>query len=273
MKVSDEVWVATALLHREQPSRSSFEPSEIRKRAQALHPEPLRKGINPHIYLHCVANLPPNTATYRMLYRLPDKSLRLYREGDPCDPGRRSGRMTPQPKDLPEEHRSLLSWYEAEYAGQSDGRTTETEAEEDPILSLVGLGKDVWRKLGGGEAILSWLRSDDPNARPPWDMPTASGPNERERPWSPTATATFWENVRELRRRGMLPPKWRVGDLRPLLEDVYSPNTISSLPRNTSIAPDGSDPGDYVRKGRKPEAVRLERGLYALIDDPDRQAA
>ena len=162
MKVSDEVWIATALLHWEQPSRTSFEASEIRDRAQALHPgEPLRAGVNPHLYLHCVANLPPNTATYRMLYRLPDKTLRLYRSTDRCDEGRAKGRTTPNESDLPANYRSLLSWYRQEYDAK-------VEAEDDPVLGLIGLGKEAWKKLGGGEAILEWLRSDDPDARPPW---------------------------------------------------------------------------------------------------------
>ena len=239
-----------------------------------LHPaEPLRAGINPHIYLHCVANLPPNTATYRMLYRLQDKTLRLYRNGDPCDPGRKSGRMTPRQKDLSEEHHSLLSWFDEQYGGMSLEHAGRDTVEEDPILGLVGLGKKVWQDLGGGEAMLQWLRSDHPDARPPWDPPATPAPDQSERGWRPSATATFWDNVRELRRRGMLPPKWRTGDLRPLLEDIYSTNTIKTVPRNSSISADGSEPGDYVRKGRKPEAVRLGKGLYELIDDPERQAA
>jgi hypothetical protein len=46
---------------------------------------------------------------------------------------------------------------------------TNPETEDDPILGLVGLGEEVWRQLGGGEKILAWLRSDDPEPRPPWD--------------------------------------------------------------------------------------------------------
>jgi hypothetical protein len=179
--------------------------------------------------------------------------------------------MKPPSNALPKEYESLASWYDDEYMSLSEGRRG--GAEEDPILGLVGLGKDLWRDLGGGEAILSWLRSDDPTARPPWDAHEAQAPEASNRPWRPSATATFWENVRELRRRGMLPPRWRVGDLRPLLEEVYSPNTISTVPRNSSVSADGSDPGDNVKKGRKVEAIRLGKGLYELVDDPERQAA
>ena len=229
-----------------------------------MHPdESLRPGINPHIYLHCVANLPPNTAKYRMLYRLPDKTLRLYRRGDACDPGRQTGRTTPRAKDLPKAHRPLLTWYFDEL----DKQPIEME---DPILGLVGLGKQAWGELGGGEAILDWLRSDDPRARAPWD---GSEQPHTEPVWEPDATATFWDNVRELRKRGMLPRKWRVSDLRPFLEDIYSPNTIKTVPANSSISADGGKAGDYVKRGRKPEAVRLGSGLYQLVDDPERQVA
>ena len=33
-RVADEVWIATALLHREQPERKDFTIQEIRKRAE-----------------------------------------------------------------------------------------------------------------------------------------------------------------------------------------------------------------------------------------------
>lgn len=264
MKVSNEVWVATALLQRERPDRESFQPGEVRERAQAIHPgEPLRPGVNVHIYLHCVANKPPSSARYRMLYRLPDNSLRLYRNSDPCDPGREKGRMTPESTDLPPEFRPLLDWYREKY-------NIQPKTHEDPIRGLVGLGKDTWKSLGGGEAILKWLRSDEPQARAPWEEPL---PPQAGQSWHADATATFWENVRELRKRDLLPRRWRVSDLRSHLEDIYSPNTIETVPANSSISADGSVQGDYVKKGRRPEAVRLGNGLYELMDDPDRRAA
>ncbi len=263
MKISDEVWVATALLHREQPGRASFEPGEIRERAQSLHPDaPQRPGVNPHLYLHCVANLPPNSATYRMLLRLPDKSLRLYRSGDPCDPGRRKGRMTPAAGDLPNELVDLLDWYRNEYDSQS-------RSVDDPILGMVGLGQDIWRELGGGDAVLAWLRSDDPNAMPPWEAEADQG----EDSWAPTASATFWENLHELRRRGMLPRRWRAQDLRPHLEGIYKLSTIRTMPANWSVSRDGGEMGESVKSGRRPKAIRLGDGSYELIDDPDRKAA
>ena len=46
IKVADEVWIATALLHREQPKRPDFNVQEIvdRARQERIHPE-LRPGV------------------------------------------------------------------------------------------------------------------------------------------------------------------------------------------------------------------------------------
>ena len=69
LTVADEVWIATALLHREHPERSDFAVQEIEAR---LREEGIagvvREGVRPHVYLHCVANLEPLPARLRMLY-------------------------------------------------------------------------------------------------------------------------------------------------------------------------------------------------------------
>ena len=45
--VADEAWVATALLHREQPDRKDFAMKEIVHRAERIAgPEPLRARVN-----------------------------------------------------------------------------------------------------------------------------------------------------------------------------------------------------------------------------------
>jgi len=49
-------------------------------------------------------------------------------------------------------------------------RPEEQSVGVDPILGLIGLGRDAWRELGGGDRILAWLRSDDEDARPPWEQ-------------------------------------------------------------------------------------------------------
>ena len=60
VKVATETWIATALLHKENPDRTDFTVKEILERAQkeGIHGT-LRPGVRVHAVLHCVANLPP----------------------------------------------------------------------------------------------------------------------------------------------------------------------------------------------------------------------
>src|SRR5713226_5522714 len=89
LKVADEVWIATALLHREHPAASDFSIEEIvdRARREGLH-DPLRPGVYVHIVSHCVANRAPNPGRYRMLFETLEGRRRLYRTSDPYHPSR-----------------------------------------------------------------------------------------------------------------------------------------------------------------------------------------
>jgi hypothetical protein len=100
--VADEVWIATALLHREHPDREDFTVAEIvaRAREEGVTPQ-LRPGVYVHATQHCVANRPPNPGRYRMLLETGSNRKRLYRPGDPapraprdrpCALGGRAGR-------------------------------------------------------------------------------------------------------------------------------------------------------------------------------------
>ena len=59
-KVADEVWIAVALLHRENPKREDFTITEILERArrEKIAGE-LRPGFQVHVYLHCVVTAHP----------------------------------------------------------------------------------------------------------------------------------------------------------------------------------------------------------------------
>jgi hypothetical protein len=78
---------------------------------------------------------------------------------------------------------------------------------------------------------------------------------------------TFWEAVRDLRKRGRIPRQWRVADIMSELKAQFSVNYIRTAPANQSISIDGKEKGNYVLKGAKPEAYRLGDGLYELIGD------
>jgi hypothetical protein len=89
LKVADEVWVATALLHREHPDRADFTVAEIveRARQEGLTPK-LRPGVYPHANLHCVANRPPNPGRYLMLVETDRTAgVSIDRETPPMRPG------------------------------------------------------------------------------------------------------------------------------------------------------------------------------------------
>ena len=155
MTLPEQIFVAAALLHREHPGRAGFKGHEILRKVREIDRGERRDStINAHIYLHCVANKKPNSATHRILYRNADGTLRLYRPGDDCHPDRKQGKEAPEAAALPPKHRKLAQWYRSEYSAPPP-----TSEEEDPFMALRGLGKEVWRKLGG-VAFIEALRAD-----------------------------------------------------------------------------------------------------------------
>ena len=121
--------------------RDDFTVAEIVAQAEAENAtgtKPLRPGVQIHAYLHCVANRKPNPARLRMLTETSRGRRRLYRPGDPCHPDRRSGKHAPDPNEVPPVYGELIDWYRRDYAGFEKHRST------DPILSLLGLGKEIW---------------------------------------------------------------------------------------------------------------------------------
>ena len=140
LKVADEVWIGTALLHRDQPDRADFTIEEIRARVEKeCLVTPTRPGVYVHIDQHCVANRPPNPGRYRMLFETGSGRRRLFRNGDAYHPAREGAKITPNPEDMPANYLGLLAWYREWCSGaaRSAPRT-------DPLLALVGSGKQVW---------------------------------------------------------------------------------------------------------------------------------
>jgi hypothetical protein len=149
LKLADEVWVITALLHREHPDREDFSVEEIRARAHDEHlTESLRPGFNVHVIEHCVANRAPNSGRYRMLIETAKGRRRLFRKGDPYHPDREGSKIVPEPEELSTQYRYLLDWYRDEY---SVNRATSIE--NDPILRLRGAGKEIWKGIDPDEYI------------------------------------------------------------------------------------------------------------------------
>ena len=149
VKVADEVWIATALLHREHPRRTAFAVEEIVARAQKEGMvQPLRPGVYVHAVQHCVANRPPNPGRYRMLFETSDGERRLYRQRDPYHPDRDGAKIMPSAEDLPERYRKLLEWYE-----KWSSRAARDASEADPLLELVGSGRDLWVSEHGDDYV------------------------------------------------------------------------------------------------------------------------
>jgi|SRR5580658_825541 hypothetical protein len=141
VKVADEVWIATALLHREQPEKAEFAVEEIVERARAEKlTDSLRPGVYIHAQMHCVANRPPNPGRYRMLFETRPGHRRLYCSSDPFDPRRDGAKVVPLAAEIPERYRHLIQWHKEWCKGQSRG-----SSRFDSLLALEGSGKDLWR--------------------------------------------------------------------------------------------------------------------------------
>ncbi len=141
IKVADEVFIAVALLHREQANREDFTIDEIIERVakENIFGE-VRPGIQAHIYSHCVANRPPQPGPHRMLYATGSGSRRLVRVGDDVHP-ERTGKIFPDPDDVPPQYYELIEWAKQRY-----GKGTASQPRWlDGVFQMFGLGKELWR--------------------------------------------------------------------------------------------------------------------------------
>ena len=145
IKVADEVWIATALLHREHPDALDFSSRDIETR---LEQEAIaggkRPGVAPHVSRHCVANRPADTGRYRMLFETGKARRRLFRPGDPYDPSREGGKSVPDRDDIPAAYHALLDWY---------ARVWASAATEDPLLGLAARHRKLWKSVGADNYV------------------------------------------------------------------------------------------------------------------------
>jgi len=155
IRVADEAWLGLALLQHEHPERDSFTAREILDRVKAEKASAeLRAGVQPHIYLHNVANAEPNPAKYRMFYKLPGDTYRLFRPTDTAHTARK-GKMRPAREELPTKYHYLLDWYEHEYCAKQ----SPANEEDDPILQMSGVGKEIWADTNADDYVRD-LRSN-----------------------------------------------------------------------------------------------------------------
>ena len=149
VKVADEVWIATALLHQEYPEHRDFTIDEIVERARKEGlTRSLRPGVYVHVVQHCVANRPASPGRYRMLYESGPGRRRLFRKGDVAHASRQDSKMTPSREDIPAKYHRLVDWYFASYFS-SAVLTPET----DPLLGARGSGRHIWSSEPADEYV------------------------------------------------------------------------------------------------------------------------
>lgn len=165
-----EVFLAAALLHREQPSKLDFTIQEIMNRAAKENVAgEMRAGINVHASQHCVANRPPNPARHRMLFATGKHTRRLLSPGDPIHP-MRTGKIFPEAFEVPEKYLPLLEWAKDRYdesrqtvqnqefsgtPSNADNGSGGKKSEEwlSSLFELQGLGREHWNNVDPDEFV------------------------------------------------------------------------------------------------------------------------
>ena len=89
-----------------------------------------------------------------VLRKLADDTYRLFRPTDAAHPARK-GKTMPARDELPKKYHYLLDWYEREYCGKQSAM----REEDDPILQMRGVGKEIWADTNADEYVRS-LRAD-----------------------------------------------------------------------------------------------------------------
>lgn len=142
---ADRVWIAAALLHKENPSREDFSLQEIRERGEKENfVEEKSNVFYVHANQHCVANRTPNPGNHRMLTETSRGRRRLYRSGDGVRPGR-TGKIVPRREEIPAKYHFLLDWYLQWTGSGSGGDAGGSGAAVDPLLRLRGSGREIWK--------------------------------------------------------------------------------------------------------------------------------
>jgi len=168
-----EVFIATALLHREQPERPDFMIQEIVSRAARENiAGETRSGVSVHASQHCVANRASNPSKHRMLFATGKHTRRLFLPGDEAHEGR-TGKIFPDPEELPSRYLPLLEWARRRFeqgpgqrgsgvrrpsgsSGPSQSPIGTSESAErwlESLFELEGLGQEHWKNVDPDEFV------------------------------------------------------------------------------------------------------------------------
>ena len=164
---ASEVFIAAALLHREQPGRNDFTIQEIVNRAAKENVVgELRSGVSVHVSQHCVANRAPNPGKHKMLFATSKHTRRLLLPNDIVHPGR-TGKTLPDAGEIPEKYLPLLDWAKRRYESESVEATAPSSAAGnlrkqqgqseqrwlESLFELEGLGRDHWKDVEPDEFV------------------------------------------------------------------------------------------------------------------------
>ena len=110
------VWLATALLHRDNPQSDAFSAKEIFYKVKELDLLSVSDStINMHITSHCVASGKESPDRHRKLTRVRAGWYRLFKEGDSFHETRSTGQTAPLTGMLPLRFKDVIDWYNREY--------------------------------------------------------------------------------------------------------------------------------------------------------------
>jgi hypothetical protein len=163
--LADRIWIAVALLHQQFPARNDFSKDEIRRElySSGLAVDAERGSVNVHLKEHLVANVPPSSSKYRMLYETtPGGNLRLFRPGDftyaTRHQKRKPSKSVPNRDEIPQPYWPLLDWYETWSKGIQT--VDKPNWEDDPLIRLIGSGKHIWADEHADEYVENLRRED-----------------------------------------------------------------------------------------------------------------
>lgn len=164
--LADRIWISVALLHQEHPGREDFSKDEIRRKLDdsGLANGTDRGSVNAHLKEHLVANVPPSTSKYRMLYETtPGGNLRLFRPGDftyaTRYQKRKPSKSVPKREEIPQHYWPLLDWYDIWSKGIHI-LDANANWEEDPLIGLIGSGRHIWADEHADDYVENLRRED-----------------------------------------------------------------------------------------------------------------
>jgi hypothetical protein len=153
LKVADELYLALASLHREQPDADAFTVGEVVRRAAQEGFGARPQSLRAHAHGHAAANLPPGrNGRYRLLYKQEDGRVRLLRASDYIHPDRHQ-KLYPELQDIPEKYHELVAWAKKRSEQGAKDADVSGGGWLAGLHQLRGLGRDAWQGVNPDEYV------------------------------------------------------------------------------------------------------------------------